>query len=48
MNHCVGDTKCKYVLDRPTIQKNWLIQIETNLTQDEIKSFEEVGIVLNK
>ncbi len=48
MSHCVGDTKHKYALDRPTILEIWLIKAETNLTIDEIKSLEEVGFVLNR
>jgi hypothetical protein len=48
MNRCVGDTKRKYALDKPTILEIWLIKVETNLTIDEIKSLEEVGFVLNK
>jgi hypothetical protein len=48
MNWCVGDTKHKYALDKPTVLEIWLIKVETNLTIDEIKSLEEVGFVLNK
>jgi hypothetical protein len=48
MSRCVGDTKHKYALDRPTILEIWLIKAETNLTIDEIKSLEEVGFVLNR
>ncbi len=47
MNHCVSSTKCKYALDKFAIQKIWLIQTKTNLTQDEIKFFEEAWFVLN-
>jgi hypothetical protein len=38
MNQCIGSTKCKYALDRPIILEIWPIKVETNLTQDEIKS----------
>jgi hypothetical protein len=48
MNYCVGGTKHKYALDRWVILEIWPIQVETNLTQDEIKSLEEVGFVMNK
>jgi hypothetical protein len=48
MNRYVGDTKCKYALDRPNVLEIWLIKVETNLTIDEIKSLEEVGFVLNR
>jgi hypothetical protein len=48
MNCCLGGMKFKYALDRPIILKIWPIQIEINFIQDEIKSFEEVGFVLNK
>jgi len=41
MNHCVSGMKCKYALDKFAIQKIWLVQAETNITQDEIKFFEE-------
>jgi hypothetical protein len=47
MNHCVSGMKHKYALDRPVVQKIWLVQAEPNLTQDEIKSLEEAGFVLN-
>jgi hypothetical protein len=48
MNCCVGNTKRKYALDRPIAPKIWPLQVETNLTQDEIKSLEEARFVLNK
>jgi hypothetical protein len=32
-------------LDRPVVLKFWPIQVETNLTQDEIKNLEEAGFV---
>jgi hypothetical protein len=48
MNRCVGSLKRKYALDRFVVSKIWPIQVETNITQDEINSFEEVGFVLNK
>jgi hypothetical protein len=48
MNHCVGGTKHKYALDKPTILEIWPIKVETNLTRDEIKFFEETGFVLNR
>jgi hypothetical protein len=48
MNFCLSGMKRKYALDRPTVLEIWLIQLKTNFTQDEIKSFEEVGFVLNK
>jgi hypothetical protein len=35
-------------LDKSTILEIWLNNTETNLTQDEIKFFEEMGFVLNK
>jgi hypothetical protein len=41
MKHCVGGTKRKYALDRPVVLKIWFIQVETNLTQYEIKSIEK-------
>jgi hypothetical protein len=44
----VGSMKRKYALNRPIVSKIWSVQVKTNLTQDEIKSFEEVGFVLNK
>jgi hypothetical protein len=47
VNHCGGGTKHKYALDKPAILEIWPNKVETNLTQDEIKSFEEVGFVLN-
>jgi hypothetical protein len=47
MNCCIGSTKCKYALDRLAILEIWPIKVETNITQDEIKFFEEVGFVLN-
>jgi len=40
--------KHKYALDRAVVPEIWLIQVETDLTQDEIKSLEEVGFVLNR
>jgi hypothetical protein len=48
MNHCVGGTKRKYALDRPTVPKIWHVQAKTNFTQNEIKSLEETRFVLNK
>jgi hypothetical protein len=48
MDHYVGGMKHNYALDKPNVQEIWPIQAETNLTQDEIKSFEEVGFVLNR
>jgi hypothetical protein len=48
MNCHVGGMKCKYALDRLVVPKIWVVQVETNLTQDEIKFLEEVGFVLNK
>jgi hypothetical protein len=47
MNHCVSGTKCKYALDKPAVPKIWPVQVETNLTQDEIKYLEEAKFVLN-
>jgi hypothetical protein len=47
MNCCVSGTKCKYALDRPIVLEIWFIKVETNLTINEIKSFEEEGFVLN-
>jgi hypothetical protein len=41
MNCCVGNTKHKYGMDTPVVSKIWPDQVETNLTQDEIKSLEE-------
>jgi len=40
--------KRKYAFNKLIIPKIWPIQVETNFSQDEIKSFEEVGFVLNK
>jgi hypothetical protein len=37
-----------YALDRPIVLVIWPIQVETNLTQDEIKSLEEAKFVLNR
>jgi hypothetical protein len=48
MNCCIDGTKRKYALDKPTMLKIWPVQIETNITQDEIKFFEEARFVLNK
>jgi hypothetical protein len=44
MNHYLGGMKHKYALDRSTVPKIWPIQIETNFTQDEIKSLEELTL----
>jgi len=35
----------KYGLDRLVMLEIWLIKTEINLTQDEIKSLEEVGLL---
>jgi hypothetical protein len=35
-------------LDKSAILEIWLNKAETNFTQDEIKSFEEAGFVLNR
>jgi hypothetical protein len=48
MNICVGIIKRKYALDKPIVSEIWSIQVETNLTQDEIKSREEAKKILNK
>jgi hypothetical protein len=48
MNCCIGNTKCKYALDRPIVPKIWLVEAKTNFTQDEIKFLEEAGFVLNR
>jgi hypothetical protein len=45
MNCYVGSVKHKYALDRPFVLEIWPIQVETNLTQDEIKSLEEASFV---
>jgi hypothetical protein len=46
MNCCISNTKRKYALDKPTISKIWHVKVETNFTQDEINSLEEVRFVL--
>jgi hypothetical protein len=43
-----GGTKHKYAIDRLAFPSIWLVQERTNLSQDEVKSLEEVGFVLNK
>jgi len=48
MNRCIGDTNHKYALDKPVVSKIWLIQVESNLTQDQIKFLEDAWFVLNK
>jgi hypothetical protein len=48
MNRCVGGMKRKYALDRPNVSEIWHVKVKTNLTQDEIKSFEEMKFVLNR
>jgi len=50
MNHCIGSIKhlWKYALDSLVVLEIWLIQVETNLTQVEIKSFEEARFVINR
>jgi hypothetical protein len=48
MNRCISNMKCKYALDRLVVSKNWHVKVETNFTQDEIKSLEEARFVLNK
>jgi hypothetical protein len=48
MNRCIGGTKHKYVLDILVVLKIWHVQVKTNITQDEIKSLEEMGFVLNR
>jgi len=40
--------KRKYALDRAVVLEIWFIKAETDFTQDEIKSFEEVGFVVNR
>ncbi len=40
--------KRKYALDKSIVLEIWLVQIKPNFTQDEIKSLEEMGFVLNK
>jgi hypothetical protein len=40
--------KHKYSFDSLIVSKIWPIQAKTNITQDEIKSLEEEGFVLNK
>jgi hypothetical protein len=41
MNRCIGGMKHKYALDKPTVLEIWRLKVETNFTQNEIKSFEE-------
>jgi hypothetical protein len=40
--------KRKYALDRVVVPEIWLIEVETDFTQDDVKSFEEVGFVVNR
>jgi hypothetical protein len=40
--------KHKYALEKLVVLKIWPIQVETNFTQDEMKSFEKTKFVLNK
>jgi hypothetical protein len=35
MNCDVGDTKCKYALDRLVVPKIWLFQVETNPLEEK-------------
>jgi len=48
MNCYIGCTKRKYAFDKLAIPKIWFIQAKTNITQNEIRSFEETWFVLNK
>jgi hypothetical protein len=48
MNCYVRGIKCKYVVDKPVVPSIWPMHEGTNFSQYEVKSFEEVGFVLNK
>lgn len=48
MNYCVGGMKYRYVMKRLAILLIWLMQEGTNLSRNEVKSFEEVGFIFNK
>ncbi len=48
MNHCMGGTKRKYVIERLVVPSIWPMQERTNLSQDEVKFHKEVGFVFNK
>jgi hypothetical protein len=48
INHCVGGTKHKYVINKLTILYIWPMQKGINVSQVEVKSFEEKGFFLNK
>ncbi len=37
INHCVGGTKHKYVINKLAIRSIWPMQKRTNLSQDEVK-----------
>jgi len=42
MNYYIGSMKCKYAFDKPIVSGIRPVQVETNLTEYEIKSFKEV------
>ncbi len=44
--HCVGRTRQKYALNRPTLLSLWPMQARTNLSQIEVVALEEGGFLL--
>jgi hypothetical protein len=48
INHCVGGTKHKYAIKGLIILYIWPMQKRTNLSQDEMKYFEEKSLFLSK
>jgi hypothetical protein len=46
--NCVGNIERKYAIRRLIVLSLWHVQKQTDLTQDEVTTLEEVGFFLSK